>query len=70
MFTEYLGKLLGMAIALSILFAGVVAIIVGINGIIGMESIMSWAVSMFLTSAGFTTTIVGGFGLAIVGPQL
>lgn len=70
MFTATLGRILGFILALSIIFAGVVSIIMGFEGIILRENVISFAVSLFLMSGGFTATIIGGFGAMIVGPKL
>lgn len=70
MFMSLVGKVLGLAIASSVVLAGMVSAIMGIRGVFMAESFLSWAVSSMATSGGLTTIIIGMFGVAIVGPKL
>lgn len=70
MFMSYAGKLIGLAIASSVLLAGLISVVMGIRGVFMAESFLSWAVSSMATSGGLTTILIGGFGVSLVGPKL
>lgn len=70
MFMSLVGKLIGLTIASSVMLAGMVSAIMGIRGVFMSESFLSWAVSSMAMSGGLTTILIGGFGVALVGPKL
>lgn len=70
MFISYFGKVLGLLIASGIIFAGFISAYIGINGVFNSDSVLSWLVSNLALSGGLTTTLIGGFGVTLVGPKL
>ena len=70
MFMSYVGKLNGLTIASGVVLAGFISAYIGINGVFNSDSIISWLVSNLALSGGLTTTLIGGFGIALVGPKL